>query len=126
MIPGKRKAEPTSTSSTSRKGRPRLLFPDLSSREQRRRSKEVAGGCHVEELVKAATRKARSEKHHVLAAVLKETTASPGRPLKIRKAIREASMRGHAECLSDDEALAVCVAADLSRNGYHIISGYHS
>ena len=72
--------------------------------------------------MQAAAQKAKAESNPVLASVLKETTASPGRPLKIRRAIRAAAKKSEPHYLSDAKALAGCVAADWSRYNIEVFS----
>ena len=82
---------------------------------------KVAEQHEAGKLVQAAAQKARAEHNLVLSAVLQETSASHGRPLKIRRAIREAASKKPAQCLIGDEALAVWVAAYMTRHGYRIV-----
>ena len=69
------------------------------------------------QLLDAAAQRARADKEIDLAQVLQEAGASPGRPSKIRKAVRESHMP-KPECASPNEAIAMCVSADLSERAY--------
>ena len=73
--------------------------------------------------MQAAAQKAKAEINPVLASVIKETPgSSPGRPLKIRRAIRAAAKKSEPHYLSDAKALAGCVAADWSRYNIEVFS----
>ena len=102
-------------------GRPKKTYSESSTRSRRRLSMNVAKENEIEMLVQAASQKARSEKHPVLASILKQTVASPGRPHKIRRAIQQAAKACPVQCLTGEQALSVCVAADLTKHGYMII-----
>ena len=102
-------------------GRPKKSFSESSARSRRRLSMSVAVENETEKLVQAASQKARMEKNPVLASVLKQTISSPGRPLKMRRAIAQAAKLCPVQCLTGDEALAVCVAADLTKHSYLMI-----
>ena len=95
-------------------GRPSLPYSRLSQRTKRRHSGEVAKQHPIAQLLDATAQSARADKEIDLAHVLREAGASPGRPAKIRKAVRESHMP-KPECASPDEALAMCVSADLDQ-----------
>ena len=102
-------------------GRPKKSYSESSARSRRRLSMNVAKENETEKLVQAASQKARLEKNPVPAAVLKQAISSPGRPLKIRRAIAQAAKVCPVQCLTGDQALVVCVAGDLTKHSYRTI-----
>ena len=111
----------SSDEESGRRARPTTPYEKLSSRSKRRASRELSRSQSTQKLVQAATQGAREDKTHDLAYVLKETMASPGRPSKIRRTLREASSRPEIERLSGDGALALNVSLDLTQRGYQIL-----
>ena len=102
-------------------GRPTTPYEHLSSRSKRRSSRDLSQSQPTQKLVHAATQGARAEKSHDLAFVLKEAAASPGRPSKMRRTLRETHSRPQVESLSPDRALALTVSLDLTQRGYQIM-----
>ena len=114
-----RAAEDIGTPPSSKIGRPAKKSEDLSSFCRRRLSASLTGYAGLGQLVEAGRQSARKLGQKDTAFVLKQVQASPGRPRKIRMALRRAVAK--PRCLTGQEALAVCVMADLSVRGCKLV-----
>lgn len=104
-----------------RPGRPSTPYDAVGERSKRRRAASTAEQHGTHELVMAAALSAKSDKDPELSAVLKETIATPTRPSKLRRGMRDSAKLREARTLTPDEALAVKVSADMSTKSYNIV-----
>ena len=118
---GTRDENGATLSQSSAGGRPVIDYKELSARSKRRASRELSRAHHTEKLVQAAAQSARADGQSDLPYVLKKTMASPTRPSKIRRTIKEVAMRPKPECITPDMALAMSVASDLTVHGYNVV-----
>ena len=112
-------AEPST--SKRQPGRPSTAYDEASGRSKRRRIKSTSEQHPTHELVMAAAHSARSDENPELAAVLKETVATPKRPQKLRQGMRDSARLKKSRSLTPDEALAVSVSADMTARGYSVV-----
>lgn len=114
-----KKAAIKSTSSTV--GRPEVPFCKKSEYGKRRAAAELSTAIlgQTDLLVQAAATSARKEGNANLAAVLKETIASPTRPSKIKKMYSESQPKPNP--LSADEALAFFIENSFTTSQYNAI-----
>ena len=89
-------------SSQSSCGRPAIPFAEQRARTKRRASRDLSRSYDTSKLVLAAAQKSRSEGQTDLHHVLKQAVASPTRPTKMWRALKEAAGRSRPECTSPD------------------------
>ena len=104
----------------NKRGRPELSFTDSSERTKRLKTKELRASTPLS-LLTYATRMSLKSKGQVQASkLLQDITKSPDRALKYRKAYKS-SLDAQPKSLTGDDALAVLVAAKLSRHQYDVV-----
>ena len=107
--------------SRSSAGRHAKPYAEQSERSKRRASKELSKEHDATKLIKAAHQKSRAEGKTDLSFVLKQAAASPSRPRKMRRALRQSTSSKSATCATPNKALAMCVASDLTVHGYQVV-----
>lgn len=101
------------TMSTTKQGRPKKSFQELTDRSKRRKTKELREQVPVEELAFAARVSQRHSRNIEVSNIIKDITASPTRAKKFKKALvgtQKVSVKKH----SASEALSLFIECDFT------------
>lgn len=113
---------PVGLPGSSKRGRPKKDFCELSDRSKRRQTKDLRVNVSVDKLTYATQMSHRATGNKNTAHVIKEITKSPTRATKYRKAAtiglqNMTTTKKH----SPEEALTIFVEANLTMNQYEIL-----
>lgn len=105
----------------NRPGRPSKSFEESSERSKRRKTEVVRSAVGDSVIIHAAQSTLRAKGLRNASEILKEITKSPTRAKKIRNAYKSSSEPDKHNILTPQEALAMFIEADLTRQQYEII-----